>query len=54
MKRLAGDAKLAGGLADGQAETGQNPIAQDPSRVGRSHRKSVSGVGHDPAFVGQL
>jgi hypothetical protein len=52
MERLAGDAKLAGGLADGEAEAGQDPIAQNPSRVGRSHRKSVSGVGHGPAFVG--
>ena len=42
MEGLAGDAKLAGRLADGEAEAGQNPVAQDPSRVGRSHRKSVS------------
>ena len=51
MERLAGDAQLAGGLADGEAKTGQNPVAQDPSRVGRSHREGVSGAGHDPALV---
>src|SRR5829696_3763860 len=51
VERLAGDAKLAGRLAHGQDETGQNPIAQDPSRMGWSCRESVSGAGHGPAFV---
>ena len=33
MQRLAGDAKLAGRLADGQAEARQDAVPQDPARM---------------------
>src|SRR5215213_9624965 len=47
VKRLTRDAKLPGRLADGETQAGQDVIAQDPARMGRSRRESVSGAGHD-------
>jgi len=48
VERLAGDAKLPCSLADGQAKAGQDSVAQDPTRMGRSYRESLSGAGHGP------
>jgi hypothetical protein len=52
VKRLTRDAKLPGRLADGETQAGQDVIAQDPARMGRSHRESVSGAGHDLNLAG--
>jgi len=43
VEGLAGDAKLAGGLAHGKAKAGQHLIAQHPTGMERGLRAGVAG-----------
>jgi len=43
VERLAGDAKLAGGLAHGKAEAGQHLIAQHATGMERGLRAGIAG-----------
>jgi hypothetical protein len=51
VERLTRDAKLPGGLADGEAKARQNPIPQDPAWMRRRRREDVSGGGHAGTLV---
>ena len=46
VERLTRDAKLPGGLADGEAKARQNSVTQNPAWMGRRSREGVSGAGH--------
>jgi hypothetical protein len=50
VERLAGDAKLACGLAHGEAEAGQNLIPQHSPWMDRDLKAGIAGRSHDPAF----
>jgi hypothetical protein len=50
MEGLAGDTKLASGLAHGEAEAGQNLFPQHPTWMERGLRTGIVERSHDPAF----